>query len=232
MPDEEDQVQAKKKKKLTTAADVRMHMAMAAKDKNKAAEKEIRDLRSIYTAYMKHGLLRPILESELGPRFFSKIPASKEELQFKLEDIRSVFNRAGIHDNIINILLGISSFAEGISTKHPELTGGHNLQGLTVVLAHELADMQQLIAEVECEYGGWLEAGLAKRLLMQLVRIAKNVADTNKKIAEFSKHTHVPAQYTTPPLEPTTPPPSAKGKRGRAHKVRPEASDFDFEQVE
>lgn len=177
---EEDEHPKEKRRKYTTAADVKVQMKMAAAEKNKAQEKEIRGLRSIYCAYMKHSLLRPILDAELGPSFFKRIPSSKEELVFKLDEIRSVFNRAGINEHIVMLILFV---AERVENLPPQLTGGYDFSGLSVTLAIELQGMEQLIAEVECEYGGWLEASLAKRLLFRIVKIAQNVAATNASLA-------------------------------------------------
>lgn len=164
---------------MTTAADVKTQMAMAAKDKNKADAKEIAQLRSIYTAYMKHSLLRPILDAELGPSFFKKIPSGKEELNFRLTEIRTVFNKAGIHDTLIGYLL---FGAKKLEELPPTLTGGYNFSGFSAALVAELDDMQQEIAEIECEYGGWLEASLARRMLQKLARLAMLVATTNASL--------------------------------------------------
>lgn len=196
-----------KKRKTTTAADVRLQMDVAAKDKNKAAAKEIHNMRSIFSAYMRHGLLRPILDAELGPHFFKRIPGSKEELEWKLSEIRSVFNRAGIHDNIIAIILYISNAAE---TFGPMFVPGTDLQGLTQEISEELDDMGQLIAEVECEYGAWLEAGLAKRLLMKLAAVVKRVMIRNKMLDMMTSGGPSP---TFSPNPPPVPPPTAKKGR-------------------
>lgn len=196
-----------KRRKTTTAADVKLQMDVAAKDKNRAASKEIKNMRSIFSAYMRHGLLRPILEAELGPHFFKRIPGSKEELEWKLSEIRSVFNRAGIHDNIIAMILYLSNAAE---TWGPMFVPGTDLTGLTAEVSEELADMGQLIAEVECEYGAWLEAGLAKRLLMKLAAVVKRVMIRNKMLEMMSGGGPSPTTSTNPP---PVPPPSAKKGR-------------------
>ena len=198
-----------KKRKTTTAADVKLQMEMAAKDKNKAASKEIKNMRSIFSAYMRHGLLRPILDAELGPHFFKRIPGSKDELEWKLSEIRSVFNRAGIHDNIIAMILYLSNAAE---LYVPLFSPGVDLRGLTREMTKELEDMGQLIAEVECEYGAWLEAGLAKRLLMKLAAVVKNVMARNQLINFMAPMDDVPAVTTT-----TT----TQAKRGRKPKPHP-----------
>lgn len=208
---------------MTTAADVAVHMKMAAKDSMKANEKEIRNLRGVYTAYMKHSLLRPILESELGPHFFKRIPSSKEELNFKLDEIRSVFNRAGIHDNIIGIILMVGNVVEHLP---PQFTGGYNFSGLTPTLAAELMDMEQLIAEVECEYGGWLEASLAKRLLMKLVRVAKSVADANAGLLNQSLSSTSYPDGATSSFS-TNMPPAHKKSRKTKNKDNQKSVTFD-----
>lgn len=182
-------------------------MAMAAKDKNKADAKDIANLRSIYTAYMKHSLLRPILDAELGPSFFRRIPSSKDELNFRLTEIRTVFNKAGIHETLINYLLYAASYLEQLP---PALTNGYNFSGFQAVLAMELKDMEQEIAELECEYGGYLEASLARRMLQKLAKLAFMVAQTNAGMGLGPPPT-IPAQSqntpTPPPPVPAVPKP-------------------------
>lgn len=179
-------------------------MAMAAKDKNKADAKEISSLRSIYTAYMKHSLLRPILDAELGPSFFKRIPSSKDELNFRLTEIRTVFNKAGIHETLINYLLYAAGYLEQLP---PALTNGYNFSGFQAVLAMELKDMEQEIAELECEYGGWLEASLARRILQKLARLAFGVAQSNAMLG--GPPPTIPAQFQNTPTPPPPPVPSA-----------------------
>jgi hypothetical protein len=188
---------------LTTAADVKTQMAMAAKDKNKAEAKDIAHLRSIYTAYMKHSLLRPILDAELGPSFFKRIPSSKDELNFRLTEIRTVFNKAGIHETLINYLLYAAGYLEQLP---PALTNGYNFSGFQAVLAMELKDMEQEIAELECEYGGWLEASLARRILQKLAKLAFGVAKSNELVNVQNTYA-VQVQPTPPPPVPSAPKP-------------------------
>lgn len=195
---------------MTTAADVKLQMSMAAKDKNKADAKEIASLRSIYTAYMKHSLLRPILDAELGPSFFKRIPSSKDELNFRLGEIRTVFNKAGIHETLINYLLYAAGYLEQLP---PTLTNGYNFSGFQAVLAMELKDMEQEIAELECEYGGWLEASLARRMLQKLARLAFMVAKSNEGLGIGPPPTiPVQLQSTTTPTPPPSQPAAPKPK--------------------
>lgn len=204
-----------KKRKTTTAADVRLQMDVAAKDKNRAASKEIKNMRSIFSAYMRHGLLRPILDSELGPQFFKRVPGSKDELEWKLSEIRSVFNRAGIHDNIIAIILYLSNAAE---LYLPIFSPGVDLRGLTMEMRKELDDMGQLIAEVECEYGAWLEAGLAKRLLMKLAAVVKNIMARNQLMNFMAPMDDVPAAVVAT----TTTTQAKRGRKPKPHHTQEE----------
>lgn len=182
--EEDKEPERRKRRKLTTAADVKLQMKMAEKDSNNTHKKEIQKLRSVYTAYMKHALLRPILDSELGTGFFKRIPSSKDELEFKLSEIRQVFNRAGVHDNIIQIILTLSYYAEQLP---PELCMGHNISGLSMAMLGEIEDMKQEIAELECEYGGYLEAGLAMRVFKRFARVVKLVSTMNENQTIYSQ---------------------------------------------
>lgn len=199
--DDGDNAGTAKKRKVTTAADVKLHMSMAAKDKNKAQAKEIKDMRAVFSAYMRHPLLRPILDQELGPLFFKKIPGSKEELQYRLDEIRSVFNRAGITDRIIQLILYMCNTAE----KYAPQLQLPPLDGLTVTMAAELEDMKQMIAELECEYGGYLEASLAKRFLMHIARVVQIVIMRNQTMLGQASTPVVPVQVVggeKPPKQP------------------------------
>jgi len=186
--------------KMTTAADVKIQTQIAKQNKLKAEKPEFNAKYKIWARYAKHPQLRPVLDKELGNKYFSQTPRNLEELNFRLGEIRSVFASANVGPMVDNSLLFAANTIERLCP--PEVA---NLDGLTANVYAAMPELSQIRAEAECEYGNWFEAGLASRLGMTLLHIGKLTKDRNDALDS--------SPQPPPPQEETVTPPPAKKRK-------------------
>ena len=143
-----------------------MKTQIAKADRVKSEKPEFESKYKIWARYAKHPRLRPILDRELGPKYFRQTPRNLEELIFRLKEIRAVFASANIEPAVQHSILFGASMVEKMV---PEDVC--DLQGFAANVQMALPELTQLTAEAECEYGSLFESGLESRMLITLGQI-------------------------------------------------------------
>lgn len=169
--------------------------------------KEERKLRKIYLAYARSEQLRPKLDQELGPNFFNKKIKSLEELKQRLEEVRHALGKGKISKFVKIAAVGGASFIE--QSVPPSMLYGADLTGYGEVMKAMVEDesneeMQNILAEFDCEYSDMMSTGTTARAVGAMATTAMLVARMNQNRAAFtSKPVPAPAPASVPSPVPT-----------------------------
>ena len=107
-------------------------------------------------------------------------PPSLEEVNQRLGEIRDVFSAANVNQGVQYGLVVASGVIE--QTLPPKLIG-RDIRGFQDNVVAELDSMEEMIAEIECEYGESMRVGLWPRVFGRLAMVAKKTSDRNASMA-------------------------------------------------